>query len=199
MGMQPEDICEQLMTKCLAPDIQMGGLGGDNMTVVLICFLHKQPYSTLIEKCASSLEIRNADDSGIILSPSALLEASKFEEKELKEEQNDADEKEIKEDNLVFQSHDEVIEDDDDDDEDEVKIHNEIVEDVEAKVASAEKSSIEPTTTNSNNISSSSNNSSNKSNTINQISDNVVNSTETNTETQTANNHPKTTDEIDLK
>ncbi|KAG7174776.1 protein phosphatase 2C T23F11.1-like [Homarus americanus] len=39
-GMEPEDVCEDLMTRCLAPDCQMGGLGCDNMTVVLICFVH---------------------------------------------------------------------------------------------------------------------------------------------------------------
>ncbi|KAH9373610.1 hypothetical protein HPB48_014793 [Haemaphysalis longicornis] len=34
--MEPEQICEELMTRCLAPDCQMGGLGCDNMTVVLV-------------------------------------------------------------------------------------------------------------------------------------------------------------------
>ena len=43
-GMEPEVICEELMTKCLAPDSSMGGLGCDNMTVILVCFLHNQPY-----------------------------------------------------------------------------------------------------------------------------------------------------------
>ncbi len=33
-------ICEDLMTRCLAPDCQMGGLGCDNMTVVLVCILN---------------------------------------------------------------------------------------------------------------------------------------------------------------
>ena len=40
------------MTRCLAPDCQMGGLGGDNMTVVLICFLHNKPYEELIKRCS---------------------------------------------------------------------------------------------------------------------------------------------------
>lgn len=43
------------MNDCLAPDCLMGGLGGDNMTVVLICFLHGKPYEHLVERCASSL------------------------------------------------------------------------------------------------------------------------------------------------
>ncbi|RXG71562.1 putative protein phosphatase 2C T23F11.1 [Armadillidium vulgare] len=42
-GMEPEDVCEDLMTRCLAPDCQMGGLGCDNMTVVLVCFTHALP------------------------------------------------------------------------------------------------------------------------------------------------------------
>lgn len=53
-GMHPEEICEDLMTCCLAPDCQMGGLGGDNMTVVLVCFLHNKSYQDLITRCASS-------------------------------------------------------------------------------------------------------------------------------------------------
>lgn len=55
MGMFPEDICEQLMTDCLAPDCLMGGLGGDNMTVVLVCFLHNKPYEDLVKRCAAAL------------------------------------------------------------------------------------------------------------------------------------------------
>lgn len=47
----PEIICEQLMTRCLAPDCQMGGLGCDNMTVVLVCFLNGEPYEKLAERC----------------------------------------------------------------------------------------------------------------------------------------------------
>ena len=43
------------MTRCLAPNCQMGGLGCDNMTVVLCLLLHDQPYSVLAEKCLKSL------------------------------------------------------------------------------------------------------------------------------------------------
>lgn len=40
------------MTRCLAPDCQMGGLGCDNMTVILVCFLHDgDNYDKLAEKC----------------------------------------------------------------------------------------------------------------------------------------------------
>lgn len=40
------------MTRCLAPDCQMGGLGCDNMTVVLICFTNGGTYEELAEKCS---------------------------------------------------------------------------------------------------------------------------------------------------
>lgn len=50
--MEPETICEELMTRCLAPDCQMGGLGCDNMTVCLVCFLHDRPYEDLIRRCS---------------------------------------------------------------------------------------------------------------------------------------------------
>ena len=50
-AMEPEDICEELMDRCLSPDCQMGGLGCDNMTCVLICLLHDKPYQHLVEKC----------------------------------------------------------------------------------------------------------------------------------------------------
>ena len=43
-GMEPAIICEELMTRCLAPDSSMGGLGCDNMTVILVCFLHNKTY-----------------------------------------------------------------------------------------------------------------------------------------------------------
>lgn len=40
------------MTRCLAPDCQMGGLGCDNMTVVLVCLLHGGSYDALATKCS---------------------------------------------------------------------------------------------------------------------------------------------------
>lgn len=42
------------MTRCLAPDCQMGGLGCDNMTVILVCFLHGNDYKDLCDRCARS-------------------------------------------------------------------------------------------------------------------------------------------------
>lgn len=48
---QPEIICEQLMTRCLAPDCQMGGIGCDNMTVVLVCILNGESYEKFTARC----------------------------------------------------------------------------------------------------------------------------------------------------
>lgn len=50
--MEPEQICEELMTRCLAPDCQMGGLGCDNMTVVLVCLINGSSYEELARRCA---------------------------------------------------------------------------------------------------------------------------------------------------
>jgi hypothetical protein len=38
-------VCEELLTRCLAPDSQMGGLGCDNMTVVLVCLLQNGTWA----------------------------------------------------------------------------------------------------------------------------------------------------------
>lgn len=48
MGIPPEQICEELMTECLSPDLLMAGT--DNMTVVLICFLHNKSYEELSKR-----------------------------------------------------------------------------------------------------------------------------------------------------
>lgn len=50
-GLEPEEICENLMMRCLAPDCQMAGLGCDNMTVVIVGLLHGDTYENLQEKC----------------------------------------------------------------------------------------------------------------------------------------------------
>lgn len=39
------------MMRCLAPDCHMGGLGCDNMTVILVCFLHSASFEELSNKC----------------------------------------------------------------------------------------------------------------------------------------------------
>lgn len=50
-GKYPESICEELLTYCLAPVCQMGGLGGDNMTLIIVACLHGKPWENLVEKC----------------------------------------------------------------------------------------------------------------------------------------------------
>ncbi|XP_074039266.1 probable protein phosphatase 2C T23F11.1 isoform X2 [Leptinotarsa decemlineata] len=50
-GLEPEEICENLMMHCLAPDCQMAGLGCDNMTVVIVALLHGETYEKLQERC----------------------------------------------------------------------------------------------------------------------------------------------------
>jgi len=57
-GLEPEDVCEELMTRCLSPDCQMGGLGCDNMTCVLVCFLHGHSYQSFVERCAARSKAR---------------------------------------------------------------------------------------------------------------------------------------------
>ncbi|XP_049287242.1 probable protein phosphatase 2C T23F11.1 [Anopheles funestus] len=59
-GVYPQQICENLMMRCLAPDCQMGGIGGDNMTVIVVCFLHGQPYEELINRCKEAIAKRQA-------------------------------------------------------------------------------------------------------------------------------------------
>ncbi|CAD7082370.1 unnamed protein product [Hermetia illucens] len=62
MGLYPEEICEELMTHCLAPDYQMGGLGGDNMTVVLVCFLHGKTYDDLIARTSKTTNATQTEE-----------------------------------------------------------------------------------------------------------------------------------------
>ena len=56
------------MTRCLAPDCQMGGLGCDNMTVVIVCFLQGGSYEDLAKKCeqtaAPAMEVTDCGDAG---------------------------------------------------------------------------------------------------------------------------------------
>ncbi|XP_035900029.1 probable protein phosphatase 2C T23F11.1 [Anopheles stephensi] len=59
-GIYPQQICENLMMRCLAPDCQMGGIGGDNMTVIVVCFLHGQPYEELVQRCKEAVAKRQA-------------------------------------------------------------------------------------------------------------------------------------------
>lgn len=55
-GMTPDKVCEDLLRTCLAPDCQMGGLGCDNMTVILVCLLHGQSWEDYCSKIARELD-----------------------------------------------------------------------------------------------------------------------------------------------
>lgn len=44
----PEDVCESLINRCLAPDCQMGGLGCDNMTVTIVCCVADTTWQQVI-------------------------------------------------------------------------------------------------------------------------------------------------------
>ncbi|TKR68248.1 hypothetical protein L596_024254 [Steinernema carpocapsae] len=61
-GWEPEVICEDLLDRCLAPDCQMGGLGCDNMTAVLVCLMQNESNEEFAARCARIAESR-ADDS----------------------------------------------------------------------------------------------------------------------------------------
>lgn len=61
------------MTRCLAPDCQMGGLGCDNMTVVLVCLLHGDTYEELANKC--SRVFTSTNDDNVVLSESSASDA----------------------------------------------------------------------------------------------------------------------------
>lgn len=61
--MEPSIICEELMTRCLAPGCQMGGLGCDNMTVILICFINGKSYEELAAKCSLPARSKNQTSS----------------------------------------------------------------------------------------------------------------------------------------
>ncbi|XP_022214147.2 probable protein phosphatase 2C T23F11.1 isoform X2 [Drosophila obscura] len=53
-GMSPECICEELLNSCLATDSNVTGLGGDNMTAILVCFLNDKKYEDLVARCGDT-------------------------------------------------------------------------------------------------------------------------------------------------
>lgn len=59
-GMPPEQICEEIMTECLSPDLLMTGT--DNMTIVLICFLHNKSYEDFCKRASDYCRLLFADD-----------------------------------------------------------------------------------------------------------------------------------------
>ena len=48
-GLHPQKICELLLDRCLSSELI--GIGCDNMTAILVCFLNCQPYQVLVERC----------------------------------------------------------------------------------------------------------------------------------------------------
>lgn len=60
-GVEPEEICENLMMKCLAPDCQMAGLGCDNMTVVIIVLLQGRTYEELQKCCGTTYQRKTSE------------------------------------------------------------------------------------------------------------------------------------------
>ena len=48
---------EQTTPRCLSPDCQMGGLGCDNMTCVLVCLLQGKPYQVTLSFIGKSLAL----------------------------------------------------------------------------------------------------------------------------------------------
>ncbi|KAL1509965.1 hypothetical protein ABEB36_004629 [Hypothenemus hampei] len=89
-GLEPEEICEDLMMRCLAPDCQMAGLGCDNMTVVIVVFLHGKTYEEIVEKCKSymsdfDIEAEEKEQSNIILNQEPFEENTKIEESDEEE------------------------------------------------------------------------------------------------------------------
>lgn len=77
--MDPEEICEELVTCCLAPDPLMG-TGCDNMTVVIVCFLHGKPYSHLVSHCQrpSASSIQNVEEVSMLRSGDEQMKRTSF-------------------------------------------------------------------------------------------------------------------------
>ncbi|KAF8357882.1 ppm-2, partial [Pristionchus pacificus] len=63
IGKDAKTICEELLSRCLAPDCQMGGLGCDNMTAVLVLLAHGNPIEELIAKCRQAREEGGEEES----------------------------------------------------------------------------------------------------------------------------------------
>lgn len=59
-GLPPEEICEEIMTECLSPDLLMTGT--DNMTIVLICFLHNKSYEDFCKRAGEYCKRLFLDD-----------------------------------------------------------------------------------------------------------------------------------------
>ncbi|EDW30116.1 GL22499 [Drosophila persimilis] len=62
-GMTPECICEELLNSCLATDFNITEVGGDNMTAILVCFLHNKTFEDLVVRCGGTNQSPTVMDS----------------------------------------------------------------------------------------------------------------------------------------
>jgi protein phosphatase 2C family protein 2/3 len=66
-----EDICEQMMEDCLAPDSDGGGVGCDNMSVMIIAILNgkteEEWYEWMVERTSTK-----TDALGNVIEPSTM-------------------------------------------------------------------------------------------------------------------------------
>lgn len=77
-GLQPEQICEEIMTECLSPDLLMTGT--DNMTIVLICFLHNKSYWEFCKRAAEYCQRLFPDDEKCENGAQAVISSEQREE-----------------------------------------------------------------------------------------------------------------------
>lgn len=87
-GLQPEQICEEIMTECLSPDLLMTGT--DNMTIVLICFLHNKSYWEFCKRAAEYCQRLFPDDEKCENGAQAVISSDQHEE--LRQIEKDLDE-----------------------------------------------------------------------------------------------------------
>ena len=66
-GEEPSLIVEELMDHCLAPVARPTQTGTDNMTAILITFLHNKPYAALIDRCSSVSDTQLQARKGLTL------------------------------------------------------------------------------------------------------------------------------------
>lgn len=77
-GLQPEQICEEIMTECLSPDLLMTGT--DNMTIVLICFLHNKSYWEFCKRAAEYCQRLFPDDEKCENGAQAVISSDQHED-----------------------------------------------------------------------------------------------------------------------
>lgn len=65
-----DEICELLMDRCLAPDSEVGGLGCDNMSVIIVGILHgktlEEWYDWMAERVAADVPKKDALGNDIV-------------------------------------------------------------------------------------------------------------------------------------